>query len=67
MIYVEKSLTITLKMVIGLFCNSIFGVLVTTLHVMQVLSSALQPARNVFRAEFLGSKPQTFLLIEKNF
>ena len=59
-IYAEKSLTITLRMVIGLFCNYIFGVLVTTLHVMQVLSSALQPARNVFRAEFLGSKP--FLL-----
>ena len=30
-IYVEKSLTITLKMVIGLFFNSIFDVLVTTL------------------------------------
>ena len=60
-IYVEKSLTITLKMVIGLFFNSIFDVLVTTLHVMWMLSSAFWPAQNVFRAEFLGSEPQTIL------
>ena len=62
MIYVAKSLTTTLKMVIGLFCNSIFGVLMTTFLVMKVLSSVLRPARSIFRAEFLGSKSQSFLL-----
>ena len=51
-------------MVIGLFCNSIFGVLMTTFLVMKVLSSVLRPARSIFRAEFLGSKSQSFLHIE---
>ena len=37
----------------------------TTLHVIEVLASASRPARNVFRTEFLGSKPQSFLLIRK--
>ena len=59
---VKKSLTITLKMVLGLFSNSIFSVVMSTWHVIQVLSSALRPARSVFRAEFLWSRPQSILL-----
>ena len=50
-------------MVLGLFCNSIFGVLMTTFLVIKVLSSVLRPARSIFRKEFLGSKSQSFLLI----
>ena len=50
-------------MVTGLFCNSIFGVVMTTFLVMKVLSSVLQPARSIFRAEFLGTKSQSFLYI----
>ena len=64
MIYVAKSVTTTLKMVLGLFCNSIFGVLMTTFLVIKVLSSVLRPARSIFRAEFLGSKSQSFLYLQ---
>ena len=50
------------RFAIGLFCNSNFGVLLTTFLVIKVLSSVLRPAQSIFRAEFLGSKSQSFLL-----